>query len=222
MTKKILAAVIAVMMVMALAVSAFAADVTDMNDGAKDVYDGENAHVAIPEGVDTADGAVITVHVVGHSDNTQFRLYLTNAGDANGRVSDMVYVDGGDFDITAELKVELGVYDTDVVPTHVQIKGPDYQTPLSNTTITLFEFVGAEETAAETEAEPEAEAEAEAPEAEAEAAPAETETEAAPAPEAEAAPAPAETTPAAPATGIALCVIPAVVALGAVAVSKKH
>ena len=207
--KKILSLAVAFVMVMALTVVAFAAEVIDMNDTAKDVYDGENAHVAIPEGVDTSDGAVITIHATGHSDNDQFRLYLTNSGDANGRVSDMVYVDGGDFDVTAELKVELGVYDTDVIPTHVQIKGPDYQTPLANTSITSFEFVGASEAApAETEepAETEAPAETETP-AETEA-PAET---------------PAETpAPEAPKTGLALAVVPAVMALAAVAVSKKH
>ncbi len=69
------------------------------------------------------------------------------------------------------------------------------------------------ETAAETEAAPEAEAEAEAaPEAATEAA-APAETESAPA---------AAATSSAPNTGLALCMIPAVIALGAVAVSKKH
>ena len=91
-----------------------------------------------------------------------------------------------------------------------------YLAAVTDATMTLTYVSYNGETAEGAEAAPEAEAEAPAE------TPAETETEAAPAPEAEAAPAPAETTPAAPATGIALCVIPAVVALGAVAVSKKH
>ncbi len=188
MTKKILAIALAVVMVMALSVTVFA-DI-DMSDTVNGPYS-ENQNVLIPDGVEIADGAVIKVHMKGTSD-TNFRVYLTNAGDANGRVSDIANVEAGEFDVTLELKIELGVYDTDVLPTSIELKGPTYDTALNNTAFEVFEIVGA--TAA---------------------APAADET-----PAADEAPA-ADTTPA-PNTGLALAVIPAVIALAAVAVSKKH
>ena len=193
MTKKILAIALAAIMVMALSVTVFA-DI-DMSGTVNGPYS-ENQNVAIPAGVEIADGAVITVHMKGTSD-TNFRVYLTNAGDANGRVSDIAVVEAGEFDVTLELKIELGVYDTDVLPTSIEIKGPTFDTTLNNTAFEVFEIVGA--TAAEPAAE-ETPAADEAPAADA---------------------APADTTPA-PDTGLALAVIPAVMALAAVAVSKKH
>lgn len=89
--------------------------------------------------------------------------------------------------------------------------------PTSFKTVTItFTVENPEDASAEAEAEPEAAPEETAPEAEPEAAPEETAPEAEP----ETA-APAETTPA-PATGIALAVLPMVIAAAAVVISKKH
>ncbi len=216
MTKKILAAVVAVMMVAALTVSAFAnVDLTSNATGTLN----ENLSFDIPADIDVSDGATVTLHLKGTSDNTTVRAYLTDANDV-GRVTDVGYFEvvNGAFDATVDLLIDYeGGFGGTTAPTRIMIKGQDSSTPLANTTFEVIEVVtadaAAEEPAAEEPAAEEPAAEepaAEEPAAEEPAAPAE-----------EPAPAPAET-PAAPATGLALAVVPAVIALAAAAVSKKH
>ena len=230
MTKKIVAIVAAMMMVLALSVSAFAVDV--LTDDVKGVAQNANVTLAIPEDLGLDNGVVVTMHVKGTADNTMVRFYLTDASD-NGRVTEVfeVPVENGAFDATADFTVDTtGTIQGTAAPTIVMIKGPDYATPPENLVLEVVELsvAGADEPAAEEETaeapadEPAAEesaAEAPAEDAPAAEAPAETTTEA-PA-ETTPAPAPAETTKA-PSTGIALAVVPAVVALAAVAISKKH
>ena len=227
MTKKILAVVVAVMMVMALSVVAFA-DVDVTADLALN-GDGTVYSCAIPAGIDVSNGATVTLHVKGTSNNEAIRFYLTDASD-NARVTacDVATGDGcvtvadGAFEGTIDLEIDTsGAIQGTAEPTTLIVKAQAWGVAFDNTTFEVVEFVGgdaAEEAPAETEAEAEAPAEAEEAPAETEA-PAEAEAEA-PA-EAPAAEAPAETAKA-PATGLALAVIPAVMALAAAAVSKKH
>lgn len=197
--KKILSIAVAMIMVMALSVSVFAnVDLTgEIGTGLN-----ENFQVAIPEGVDVSDGATVTVNVKGTSDNTAVRFYLTDPADV-ARVTDVAVVEvvDGAFEATFDLYCDLsGAYGGSSEPSVLQVKGPDYATPLANTTFEVLEVVADVAAPAETHAETPAETPAEIP--------AET---------------PAETTPAAPAnTGIVLAVLPMAVAAAAIAVSKKR
>ncbi len=214
--KKILAVVIAVMMVMALSVSAYAVtvDLTQDNiagnDGDYTVGDnsitssGTSFSVKLPENV--PDGETVTVHIKG-SFNGDFRVWLACGGatfssEPLWKASEQG-VTPGEFDVT----FDLTAFPKDGTGTEadcIMFKAPSYDSKLDNFTLTYLSINGDEAPAA-----------AEEPAAEEPAAEAPAED----APAAEAAPA---ETAAAPSTGIALMVIPAVVALGAVAVSKKH
>ncbi len=205
--KKVLSIVMAMMLVVALSVNVFAdIDLT----GAVEAPANANQFIEIPAGVDVSNGAIVTLAIKGTSDNTAVRFYLSDANDV-GRVTDVVTVDvlGGSFDKTIELVINYdGGFGGSAAPTHLIVKGPDYATPLANTTFEVLSIAGvdaAEEAPAEEPA-PETEAPAEEPAPETEA-PAEE-----PAPETEA---PAE-------TGVALAVIPAIVAMAAVVISKKR
>ena len=205
MTKKILELVVAVMMVMALSVTVFAnVDVTaDIDTSDNTCY-----KVAIPEGVDVSNGATVTIHIKGTSNNAAIRVYLSDAAD-NGRVNEITPIDvvDGAFDGTVDIVIDsTGAVQGTADPTHIILKAESYGVVIDGT-FELVEIVTADDAAPEVDAEPEApaaEPEPEAPAAEPEA------------PAAEPAPAPA------PATGLALAVVPAVMALAAVAVSKKH
>ena len=195
--KKILSLAVAFVMVMALTVSVFAnLDLTSNASGTLN----ENLSFDIPAEVDVSDGATVTLHLKGTSDNTTVRAYLTDAGDV-GRVTDVAYyeVTGGAFDATVDILIDYeGGFGGTTAPTRIMLKGQDSSTPLANTTFEVIEIVNADGAAAPAETETPAETEA----------PAET---------------PAETpAPEAPKTGLALAVVPAVMALAAVAVSKKH
>lgn len=217
MTKKILAAVVAVVMVMALSVSVFATDI--LTDDVRGVAKNENVALTLPEDLVLDNGAVITLHVKGTAENTMVRFYLTDASD-NGRVMEVfeVTVNDGAFDETKEFTIDTtGAIQGTTAPAILMVKGPDYQTPPANLVLEVVELTVAGEEAAA----PAAEDNAEATEPDTTATEPDTTTtepETTTTPETTTAP---ETTKA-PATGIALAVVPAVIALAAVAVSKKH
>ena len=218
MTKKILAAVVAVMMVMALSVSAFA-DISLLDSVPGTINEQQN--IPIPEGVDVSDGATVTVIAKGTSDNTMVRFYLTDAADG-GRVTEVaeVPVENGAFDVTINLVIDAsGAIQGSAAPTHLMFKGPDYATPPANVVFETLTIVTAGGEAA--------------PADDAADAPADTTHEPDTTPEPDTTTtepdtttpeptAPAPSTSTAPATGLALAVVPAVMALAAVAVSKKR
>ena len=237
--KKLLAIVIAMMMVMALSATVFAEDViyalgendtlgqhletvTIANGGilpAEDP-DGMGSRIAtnwvnnstfnlILSALKT-EGAVVRITYTGTIKAIGFQSSFGTETLVN--VTDVTEVDGKNVAIIPCADILAGAPD-------VVAGGFDWCNLLvtqdGEVALSGFEVVTGYEAApaeAETETEAPAEAEAEAP-AETEA-PAEAEAEAP-------AEAPAET-PAAPATGLALAVVPAVMALAAVAVSKKH
>ena len=208
--KKLFAIVVAAMLVMAMSVSAFAATASIITDAAKETQaEVSNIMFNLPEGVAFETGDVVTVHIKGTADNTTVRIYLTDPVD-NGRVCDVVMIDviDGAFDYTGEISVVAdGSIQGSAAPSVLILKGPDWQTPLSNITVEVVEItsdkiVAAEEAPVETPVEEEAPAE-EAP------------VEDTPAVEAPADEAPAE-------TGLALAIVPMIVAAAAVILSKKN
>ncbi len=236
MTKKILAAIVAVMMVLALSVTAFAASI-DLVDGCVANNDGEfvvadgsvtssgtSFSVKLAEAV--PDGDTVTVHIKGSSDG-DFRVWLaagtaTFSNEPLWKASEQGVTTPGEFDVTFDLTA-FPKDGTGTAADCIMFKAPSYDSKLSNFKLTFLSINGDEAPAAEAEAEEapaEAEAEAEPEEAPAEAA--EETTAEAPAEAETTAEAPAETETKAPATGLALAVVPAVMALAAVAVSKKH
>ena len=225
--KKIFAIAVAVMMVMALTVSAFAADI-DLTkqrywDESGDVTVGvSTALVAIDLPFEVKVGETVTVHVVGSSD-ADFRVWLSDIAqttlgeDGNGNLvfaSANGFTSGG-FDLTFDVEcVDRDGKGVDTA-TCILFKGSAPGTNLSNFKITSLTVskegedaaAPAETEAAETEAaEPET-TEAETTEPETVETSAETTT---------------EETASAPSTGLALAVVPAVVALAAAVVTKKH
>ncbi len=240
--KKILAIVVAMMMVMALSVSIFADDIDvsgmdvafEWTEGkaahdwwtAKDVFSADD-YAKFVEALGM-DGAV--VEVAGNNPGaggamTNFNFDwdghgILMAGDGQYPMGDFdcfasmdqLRADGKVPDTIDNVILQFNIYqdETDVTVSKVAVYVPAGAAPEAE--------AEAEETPAETEEAP-AEAEAPAEETPAEA-PAETEAEA-PAAEETPAEAPAAETKA-PATGLALAVVPAVMALAAVAVSKKH
>ena len=210
--KKFLSVVTALLMVFALSVCVFAEDPLTIDNfgtsGWDSEYDAATKTITF-SGAWTGRGWWIGTDapMTGYESITiEFDGGAAAAGQVvveyvDGAESDVTTFAAGDASVTAVIKADVGCSQI-----YVQIGGDPQPLVLKAVSMTA---AGA--AAAEPEAAPEAEAEAPAE------TPAETETEAAPAPEAEAAP-----EASAPATGLALAVIPAVVALGAVAVSKKH
>ncbi len=106
----------------------------------------ENKSIPLPAGVDVSDGATVVVKVKGTSENSAVRFYLTDANDV-GRVTDVTTINvlGTDFDKTIELVVDYeGGFGGTAAPTHLMIKGPDYATPLANTTFEVLSVEGIE------------------------------------------------------------------------------
>lgn len=239
--KKIISVLAAVMLVAALSVSAFAAEATvtgswtctftdndydsGVTAGSLTGYQGEvvsawgNDYPELVSLIETVAPIASVSHVAVTvkasntddcwSTNPKIEVDLNERGGEH--IADAVPFDGDtatfEFDVPADTTALV------LVPYAFSADAGEISFEISMTLTGDFE---APETApaAETETAPEAEAEAPAE------APAETpaETPAEPAAEA-AAPAASES---APATGLALAVIPAVIALGAAAVSKKH
>lgn len=218
--KKIFAIAIALVLAMALTVSAFAADI-DLTkqrywNESGDVTTGvSTALVAIDLPFEVKVGETVTVHVVGSSD-ADFRVWLSDIAqttlgeDGNGN---LVFASAngfttGDFDLTFDVEcVDRDGKGVDTA-TCILFKGAAPGTNLSNLKITSLTVSKEGEDAATT-------------------APADT----TPADTTPADTTPADTTPTdtasddttpAPSTGLALAVVPAIIALGAVAVSKKH
>ena len=153
-----------------------------------------NKTIPIPSTLDVSNGQTVTLKVKGTSSDSAIRFYLTGPTD-NERVTDAISVEvvDGAFEAEVVMKIDsTGAIQGNADPTVLMIKGPQAGVDITNTTFESLVFVGIDAPAAE-----------------------------APADTADAAEAPAETTDS-PDTGIALAVIPAVIALGAVAVSKKH
>ena len=240
--KKFAAIVMAIALTLALAVSAFAdydapatlgIQVGDMNNGGWGysevvevtapgtytlTYDGEEralSWIVIKSTDDNRDGTAVINTVIPAG--TVIRItaleidgtaYTFDSGDSY----DTVVGDNG--------TVEIQPYNSFTGNDHITDR-PESASKVVVTFVVDPDAAAAAPETAETESEPEAAPEA-APETAPEAAP-ETAPEAAPETAPEAAPEAApETAPVAPATGIALAVVPAVVALAAVAISKKH
>lgn len=148
--KKILSLAVAFVMVMALTVSVFAnLDLTSNASGTLN----ENLSFDIPAEVDVSDGATVTLHLKGTSDNTTVRAYLTDAGDV-GRVTDVAYyeVTGGAFDATVDILIDYeGGFGGTTAPTRIMLKGQDSSTPLANTTFEVIEIVNTDGAAAPAE-----------------------------------------------------------------------
>ncbi len=214
--KKILAIAVALVMVMAMSVCVFADDPLTLDNfgtsGWDSEYDAATKTITF-SGAWTGRGWWIgsDAPMTGYEAITiEFDGGAAAAGQVvceyDGADSDTTTFAAGDASVTAVIKA-----DAPCTQIYVQIGGDPQPLVLKSVSMTAAGAAAPAETEAE-EAPAETEAEAEAP--------AEAEAEEAPA-EAPAAEAPAETA-AAPATGLALAVIPAVMALAAVAVSKKH
>lgn len=212
--KKILSIALAMVMVMALSIAVFAdADLT----GNASYPLNDNVTFDIPEGVDVSNGATVTINVKGTSDNTAVRFYLTTPGDS-GRVTEVAVVEvvDGAFDTTLEMVIDsTGAIQGAEDPTIIMVKGPDYATPLANTTFESIVVV-AEGAAAPADETPDAD---EAPEADE--TPAADEAPVADAPAADETPAPAADSKPAN-TGIVLAVLPMAIAAAAVVASKRR
>ncbi|MCD8345615.1 MAG: acid shock protein [Oscillospiraceae bacterium] len=224
--KKILAIVMAVAMVMALSVTAFAAeteialtsdnlgyytDATEVDGGLNS--SGEQFTVNLPETLEI--GTTITLHIKGSSDG-DFRVWLV---DNATTASEQIYsttdlgLSGGDFDVTIDLTIQNWNSEGATCATAVDFKGISYGTNLDNFTVTYLAIVtDGEEVAAETAEETEEASET-----------AEETEEASEAAEETAEAAAEETTTTANAdTGVVLAVLPMAVAAAAVVVSKRR
>jgi len=203
--KKVLSIVLAMIMVMALSITVFA----DIDLTGEATYPANaTIIIPIPEGVDATNGQTITISAKGTSENTAVRIYLSNSGDANGRTTEIAVLEvvDGAFEGTFDFVIDsTGGIEGTVDPTSIIVKGPDYATPLANTTLEVLSIVGADAAPAdETPAADEAPA--------ADAAPADE------APVADEAPA-ADDAPAN--TGIVLAVLPMAIAAAAVVATKR-
>ncbi|MCD8005677.1 MAG: acid shock protein [Oscillospiraceae bacterium] len=217
--KKILAIVMAVAMVMALSVTAFAAeteialtsdnlgyhtDATEANGGLNS--SGEQFVVNLPETLEI--GTTVTLHIKGSSDG-DFRVWLV---DGATTASNQVYsttdlgLSGGDFDVTVELTVQNWNDEGATCATGVDFKGISYGTNLDNFTVTYLAIVtDGEETVASTD---DADASDDASEEVADTSSTETSS--------------TETTTTNANTGVALAVLPMAVAAAAVVASKRR
>ena len=210
--KKILAFVVAAMLVMAMSVTAFAATTSILTDDAK-ATQAEIANImfTLPEGVAFETGDVVTVHIKGTASNTAVRVYLTDNVD-NGRVCEVAVIEvvDGAFDATVELAIDTtGAIQGSAAPSVLILKGPDWATPLADIAVEVLDITSDKIEGAAEEA-PADEVVEETTEEVVEEAPA---TEEAPK---------EETTTEAPATGLALAVVPMIVAAVAVVASKRR
>lgn len=205
--KKVLSIALAMIMVMALSITVFA----DIDLTGEATYPANaTIIVPIPEGVDATNGQTITISIKGTSDNNAVRMYLSNSGDANGRTTEIAVIEvvDGAFEGTFDFVIDStgGIEGTED-PTSIIVKGPDWQTPLANTTLEVLSIVGADGAA-----------EASSDDAAADGADDAASNDDATAPVADTAPV-AETTPAN--TGIVLAVLPMAIAAAAVVASKR-
>ena len=206
MTKRILAIVVAVMMVMALSVSVFAAELVSepISKTTAGQYE-EGPIVTLPTPI--AKGSTVTITIKGETDSSA-RFYLSD--DNYSTMMEMPSVqylseEAGTFEWTGEANTAVGD------ATCIVFKGINGGATITITSV-VIEGYGevADDAAAPADDVVEDGTEADNNTVEPDTA--------APAP----APAPATTETKAPSTGIALAVVPAVVAMAAVAVSKKH
>ncbi|MCC8131773.1 MAG: hypothetical protein LIO72_08565 [Ruminococcus sp.] len=159
--KKILAIVMSVVMVMALSVTAFAAETevaltldnigycgtSEYADSVTEVDGGLNTSavaisILLPESVEFGDS--ITIHTKGTSEGA-FRIWLSNE---EGHTDSEPWIsssresfDGGEFDFTITLKMNDNDGNLDDYSDQIIFKGIDYQTPLENLTITYLAIV---------------------------------------------------------------------------------
>ncbi len=217
--KKILTIALAIIMVMGLSVSVYATQVDLSNIYGNDIADAtvatseELVGIYFPEGITYNTGDVVTVHFVGNSDG-DFRVWLAHAEgyvtmtpEPIWKASDNGFTSGA-FDFTIDFVVGDKDGKGETVADSIIFKAPSYGSKLENFSLSLVEIVDGKDDAL---AEPEATANE-----------GEPEPETAPAPEAEAAAPETNDTPAVPETGIVLAVVPAVIALAAVAVTKRR
>ncbi len=204
--KKLFAILVAAMLVMAMSVTAFAATASIITDAAKTTQ-AEVASIpfALPAGLTLETGDVVTVYIKGTATNDAVRIYFTDNVD-NGRVCDVVTINvvDGVFETTVDITIDAsGAIQGTVAPTVLLLKGPSYGVNLTEVAVEVVEITSDKISDAAEEAPVEEETEAPAEDT-TEEAPAEEETEA-----------PAE-------TGLALAVVPMIVAAAAVALSKKR
>ena len=241
--KKLLAIVTALVMVCALSVSVFAIEGSqDLVLCTQDNVSWQT-HVSDRVTVDGAGEYTFTLSGLSFDGSAMTVLYVKDANAVDVEVAGGTYDGANGLTGMTILTKSVKINGTEVALTDGYVTGTnpdsglidicwyniwatsfmDAPTGTVNDIEVVLEVVDENGEAAPAEAE-EAPAEAEEAPAEAEAAPAEAEeapAEAAPAETAEEAPAATETAKA-PSTGIALAVIPAVMALAAAAVSKKH
>ncbi len=215
--KKILTIALAIIMVMALSVSVYATQVDLSGIYGNDIADAtvatseELVGIYFPDGITYNTGDVVTVHFVGNSDG-DFRVWLAHAEgfvtmtpEPIWKASDNGFTSGA-FDFTIDLVVGDKDGKGETVADSIIFKAPSYGSKLENFSLSLVEIVdGKDDAPAETETTAD-----------------EGEPETAPAPEAEAAAPETNDTPAVPETGIVLAVVPAVIALAAVAATKRR
>ncbi|MCD7889510.1 MAG: acid shock protein [Oscillospiraceae bacterium] len=151
--KKILAIVMAVAMVMALSVTAFAAeteialttdnlgyynDATEVDGGLNS--SGEQFVVSLPEVVEK--GETITIHIKGTSDG-DFRVWLVNGAntDSDLWLSTENGFAGGEFDYTIDLTMNDHDGNGDTSSDGINFKGIAYGTNLDNFTLTYLAIV---------------------------------------------------------------------------------
>lgn len=221
--KKILTIALAIIMVMILSVSVYATQVDLTSIYGNDIADAtvatseELVGINFPEGITYNTGDVVTVHFVGNSDG-DFRVWLAHAEGFVTMTPEPIWkasengFTSGAFDFTIDLVVGDKDGKGETVADSIIFKAPSAGGNLSNFSLSLVEIVDGKDDAP---TEPETAAN-------------EGETETASASEAEAEVTEPETapetndTPAVPETGIVLAVVPAVIALAAVAVTKKR
>lgn len=208
--KKLFAILVAAMLVMAMSVTAFAATASLDIEAAK-AAQAEVASIpfALPEGLTLETGDVVTVYIKGTATNDAVRIYFTDNVD-NGRVCDAITIEvvDGVFEATVEISIDTtGAIQGTAAPTVLLLKGPTYGVNLTEVAVEALEITSDKIAGAAEEAPAD-----EVVEEVVEEAPAEEETEA---------PAVEETTEPAD-TGLALAVVPMLVAAVAVVASKRR
>ncbi|MCD7771686.1 MAG: hypothetical protein LUH23_06340 [Oscillospiraceae bacterium] len=227
--KKILAIVMAVAMVMALSVTAFAAtyDVELSLDNLGYYGATESTNVTVVDGglnsseealsvllpVEVAYGETVTVTIKGSSDGA-FRVWLLNGANTDSAIWNSVDAEnfsGGDFEFTISLEMNDNDGHGDTVANALMFKGISYGTNLDNFTITSVTLVtDGDEVAAETTDDADATEETSDESSEEVADTSSTETSS------------TETTTSTNAdTGVVLALLPMAVAAAAVVVSKR-
>lgn len=205
--KKLMSILVVAIMVMSLAVTAFAATTSIATDEAKAVQ-AEVASISfkLPEGLTLETGDVVTVHIKGTATNEKVRLYFTDGTD-NARVCDVVVIEtvDGTFETTVDVAIDTtGAIQGAKAPTVLLVKGPSYGVNLTDVSVEILEITSDKVVDAAEETAPVEDTNTEAP---ADETVENTDTA-------------EETTPAE--TGIALAVVPMMVAAAAVVASKRR